>query len=130
MPEITLPAAYIKNINYRCQAKSMQKSEAKTRQSLVILVDETQQAVLAVDNDSGGNRNARLRFVILVASKYIIKATAVQGSGDINGSYKLTLTLGNPSTKSPVSPSGTPQIAALKPGADITADLSDNTPFR
>src|SRR5688572_28753041 len=59
---------------------------------LLILTDASQQTVLAVDNDSGGNRNARLRFVIPTTGDYVIKATAVKGSGEISGSYTLTLT--------------------------------------
>src|SRR5438132_980803 len=63
---------------------------------LVILVDQSQQMVLAVDNDSGGNHNARLRFVIPASASYVVRATVVQGSGDIKGTYKLALLLGNP----------------------------------
>ena len=49
-----------------------------TLDPLVSLVDESQQNVLAVDNDSGGNHNARLRFVIPSAGNYVIRFNANQ----------------------------------------------------
>src|SRR5260221_14703191 len=95
---------------------------------LVILVDQSQQSVLAVDNDSGGNRNARLRFVIPSAGTYVIRATAVQGGGDINGSYKLALALSN-ATPTPSDAASAPVIAPFKPGQDVRGDLNDTVRF-
>lgn len=95
---------------------------------LVILVDQSQQTVIAVGNAAGGSQSARLRFVIPDSANYIIRATAVQGSGDINGSYKLTLTLGNP-TPTPSPHANAPLIAPLEPGEAITGDLSDAVRF-
>jgi hypothetical protein len=91
---------------------------------LLILVDQSQQTVLAVDNDSGGNHNARLRFVIPAAGTYVIRATGVQGIGDIAGSYKLTLSLGNP-TPTPSSAANAPLLAAFDPENEMRGTLDD-----
>ncbi|HLY28652.1 MAG TPA: pre-peptidase C-terminal domain-containing protein [Aggregatilineales bacterium] len=99
-----------------------------TLHPLVILVDSSQQTVLAVDSDSGGNHNARLRFVIPTAGSYIIRATAVQGEGDINGSYSLLLSLGNP-TPTASAGANTPTIAPFTLGQDVTGELSDTRVF-
>src|SRR5258708_34327935 len=69
---------------------------------LVILVDQSQQTVLAVDNDSGGNRNARLRFVIPTAGTYVVPATGVRAGGAIPRDYHVGPLLGSP----PPTPSG------------------------
>src|SRR5258708_16345944 len=80
-----------------------------TLDPLVILVDQSQQSVLGVDNDSGGNRNARLRFVIPSAGTYVIRAKGVQGVGEKSGDYKLALLLGNP-TPTPSGSANTPVL--------------------
>jgi hypothetical protein len=95
---------------------------------MVILVDQSQQMVLAVDNDSGGNHNARLRFVIPTSAIYIVRATTVQGSGDIKGTYKLTLSLDNP-TPTPAATVSAPLIASLQPGESVQGDLGDAVRF-
>ncbi len=95
---------------------------------LLVLIDESQTNVLAVDNDSGGDHNARLRFVIPANARYVIKATAAQG-GDLNGTYQLTLSLGNP-TPTPSPEVNTPRIAPLKPGESPTADLNQTIQFQ
>ncbi len=95
---------------------------------LVILVDQTQQMVLAVDNDSGGDRNARLRFVIPASASYIIRATIVQGAADIKGTYKLTVLLGNP-TPTPSATLSAPLIAPLRPGETTQGDLNESVRF-
>ncbi len=101
-----------------------------TLDPLVILVDETQQMVLAVDNDSGGDHNARLRFVIPASANYMVRATAVQGSGDIKGHYKLALILGNPTpTPSSKTKISAPLIAPLQPGETVQGDLSEGVRF-
>src|SRR5258708_5900586 len=93
-------------------------TDKATLDPLVILVDQSQQSVLAVDNDSGGNRNARLRFVIPSAGTYVIRATAVQGNGDINGSYRFALALIN-ATPTPSYAFITPVVATFDPANDI-----------
>ena len=95
---------------------------------LVILVDQSQQTVLAVDNDSGGNRNARLRFVIPTAGTYVIRATGVQGVGEISGNYKLALLLGNP-TPTPSGSANAPVLATFDPANEMHGDLSDAVRF-
>src|SRR5579871_5638380 len=52
---------------------------------VAILVDQSQQVVLAVGNTNGDatNANARLRFVIPAQGNYVIRATTVQGAGDV-----------------------------------------------
>jgi hypothetical protein len=97
---------------------------------LLILTDQTQQTVLAVDNDSGGNRNARLRFVIPTTGDYVIKATAVKGSGDINGSYTLTLTQNSGAPAPSLNAAPLPQVVALKPGEASNGELNDSVRFR
>jgi hypothetical protein len=99
-----------------------------TLDPLVILVDQSQQTVLAVDNDSGGNHNALLRFAIPSAGSYVIRATAVQGGGDINGSYSLALALSN-ATPTPSDAANAPVIAPFKPGQQIRGDLNDTVRF-
>jgi len=95
---------------------------------LVILVDQSLTNVLAVDNDSGGNRNARLRYIIPTSTSYVIRATTVQGAGEIKGKYRLTLTLGNP-TPTPSPTANAPLIAPFRPGEIIKGDLSDDARF-
>ncbi len=95
---------------------------------LVILVDQSLTNVLAVDNDSGGNKNARLRYIVPAAATYVIRATTVQGTGEIKGSYKLTLTLGNP-TPTPSPTANAPLIAPFRPGEIIKGDLGDEVRF-
>lgn len=95
---------------------------------LLVLTDESQNNVLAVDNDSGGDHNARLRFVIPNDGRYVIKATAVQSS-DLNGSYQLALLLGNP-TPTPSANVSLPRLAALKANDSPHADLNETIRFR
>src|SRR5260221_5900905 len=99
-----------------------------TLDPLVILVDQSQQSVLAVDNDSGGNHNARLRFVIPSAATYVIRATAVQGNGDINGSYKLALALSN-ATPTPSDSVTAPLISPFQPGQEVRGLLNPTVRF-
>ncbi|MCC7447475.1 MAG: PPC domain-containing protein [Anaerolineae bacterium] len=95
---------------------------------LVILVDQSLTNVLAVDNDSGGSGNARLRYIIPASTNYVIRATTVQGTGEIKGKYTLTLTLGNP-TPTPSPTANAPLIAPFRPGEIIKGDLSDDVRF-
>src|SRR5258708_4554848 len=99
-----------------------------TLDPLVILVDQSQQTVLAVDNDSGGNRNSRLRFVIPASGNYGIKAPGVQGVGEITGIYKLALLPGNP-TPPPPGSANAPVIAAFDPANDMPGYLNDAVRF-
>ncbi|MEP7284792.1 MAG: hypothetical protein ABI947_03360 [Chloroflexota bacterium] len=105
-----------------------------TLDPLLILVDESQQTVLAVDNDSGGNHNARLRFVIPTDGNFVIKATAVQGSGDIQGTYTLSLMLDSSAplgaANGPLSVSDVPIVAPFIVGEELKGDLSDTVQFR
>jgi hypothetical protein len=99
---------------------------------LVILTDVNQQSVLAVDNDSGGNRNARLRYVIQAAGDYIIKVTAVQGSGDAAGTFQLGLTLGSSNATPGLASNAAalPQISPLNAGEEASGTLDDTVKFR
>ncbi len=95
---------------------------------LLILVDQSEQSVLAIDNDSGGDRNARLRYVIPAASNYIIRATTMHGTGNIQGTYRLALTLNNP-PPTPSPHADTPLITPFLSGEVYHGDLNDSTRF-
>ena len=75
----------------------------------LILLDEPMRHVLAVDDDSGGGGNARLRYVVRHEGRHIIRATAVRG--EVRGAFVLSLILNNPSP--------TPTPAAVTDAAAI-----------
>jgi hypothetical protein len=90
---------------------------------LVMIIDSRLQNVLAVDNDGGSDRNARLRFVLPADGAYIIKATSAQ-QGDLNGSYRLFITLANP-TATPAPPQTA--TAAESQFAPLRAGITNGT---
>src|SRR5712692_1188340 len=108
---------------------SMDRSDGNIS-PVVILVDQSQQVVLAVGNTSGDatHANARLRFVIPAQGNYVIRATTVQGSGDVKGTYQLTLTLDNPPPTASTGANG-PVIAPLPIDQPVSGDLSDSQQF-
>jgi hypothetical protein len=104
-------------------------STAGTLDPLLILVDQSQQTVLAVDNNSGGDQNARLRYIIPATANYMIRVTAIQGSSEISGTYRLSLTLNNP-MPTPSPDSNAPVIAPFLPDETMQGELNDTVNFR
>lgn len=92
----------------------------------LILLDDEQRRVLAVDNDSGGNRGARLRFVMPDTADYLIKATVTPESSR-SGRFVLSLSLTNP-TPTPSPYADAPRIAPL--ADQQRAELNDSARFR
>lgn len=98
---------------------------------LLMIIDAKLQNVLAVDNDGGGDRNARLRYVLPADGTYVLRATSAQ-QGDLNGSYRLTVTLANPTPTPAPPPIQTQQarddrLMPLLPGStasDLTREIS------
>jgi hypothetical protein len=86
----------------------------------LILLDSRQQQVLAVDDNSGGGQNARLRFVILTPAEYLIKAATRGGYG----TFALALNRLNP------TPSPFANAPRLAPAAEsVQAELNDDIRF-
>jgi len=100
-----------------------------TLDPLLILTDAAQKNVLATDNDSGGEHNARLRYVIPQDGTYLLRATVAQAA-TLNGAYRVSLTLTNPTaTPPPPEVAARPLYARLVTGRE-QALLDSRTPFR
>lgn len=95
----------------------------------LILLDSSQQNVLAVDNDSAGEQDARIRYVIPASGSYLIRATSTLNNQTSRGTYELSLSLQNP-TPTPSATANAPVIAALDQGGAVSGDLNDAVPFR
>lgn len=87
---------------------------------LLILLDSARQQVLALDDNNGGGRDARLRFVLPADGIYVITVTMAPGSGV--GRYRLGLNLNNP-TPIPVGAISTPLIAPILPDVPASGRL-------
>lgn len=87
---------------------------------LLILLDSARQRVLALDDNNGGGRDARLRFVLPADDAYVITVAMAPGSGV--GRYRLGLGLNNP-TPIPVGAISTPLIAPILPGVPASGRL-------
>ncbi|MCS6870195.1 MAG: hypothetical protein NZ571_01935 [Anaerolineae bacterium] len=96
---------------------------------LVMLLDADQRQVFALDDNSGGAVNARLRHILPRNGDYLIKVIASPSSQRTAGAFRLTLHLLNP-TPTPSLLSNSPRLAPLDAGASLRAELSDQAPFR
>jgi len=96
---------------------------------LVILLDAAQRQVLALDDDSGGAVNARLRHILTRSDDYLIKVMAAPKNVQTSGTFRLRLSLLNP-TPTPSPLSAAPRLAPLSAGESVRAELNDQVPFR
>ncbi len=95
----------------------------------LILTDGERRRVLAVDDDSGGNTNARLRAIIMDRGTYLLLAVMSPKGNGARGRYELRLTLNNPPfTPGPLAES--PRLMPLPAGGGARADLSPTVPTR
>ena len=103
--------------------------DAEILDPFLILLDAAQRQVYALDDNSGGGVNARLRYVLPHNGDYLIKVLGAPNSNRTFGAFRLALSLINP-TPTPSPLSELPRLAALRPGESIRAELSDRAPFR
>ncbi len=104
-------------------------AEPEALDPLVMLLDAEQRQVFALDDNSGGAPNVRLRHVLPRSGDYLIKVIAAPNSRRTAGTFRLALHLLNP-TPTPSPLSDLPRVAPLAAGESIRAELSDGTPFR
>jgi hypothetical protein len=108
---------------------TVEAAEPEALDPLVMLLDAEQRQVFALDDNSGGAPNARLRHVLPRNGDYLIKVIAAPNSRRTAGAFQLALRLLNP-TPTPSPLSNLPRVALLGAGKSIRAELSDSAPFR
>ncbi len=96
---------------------------------LIMLLDADQRQVFALDDNSGGGVNARLRHILPRSADYLIKVIGAPNSQRSSGIFRLSLSLLNP-TPTPSGLSDAPRLAQLPAGETLRAELSDQAPFR
>ncbi|MFQ3537235.1 MAG: hypothetical protein SNJ58_15340 [Aggregatilineales bacterium] len=96
---------------------------------LIMLLDADQRQVFALDDNSGGGVNARLRHILPRNGDYLIKVIGAPNSQRSSGVFRLSLSLLNP-TPTPSGLSDAPRLAQLPAGETLRAELSDQAPFR
>lgn len=108
---------------------AVDSADSESLDPLVMLLDGEQRQVLALDDNSGGGVNARLRHILPRDGIYLIKVIASPQAQRAEGAFRLALSLLNPTpTPSPLSEA--PRLAPLAPGESVRAELSDGAPFR
>ncbi|MBO9309660.1 MAG: hypothetical protein J7551_07750 [Chloroflexi bacterium] len=107
---------------------AVEAAEPEALDPLVMLLDAEQRQVFALDDNSGGAPDARLRHVLPRNGDYLIKVVAAPNSHRTAGAFRLALRLLNP-TPTPSPLSDLPRVAPLAAGESIRAELSDGAPF-